>query len=150
MSKEEMKKKVKMKKARSDILLRARVYLIQAGGILGILLGLPLSTVGAGEVVRGAGMMVFDFSPLFVLNVGHVVGEVFLIVGMVVLVGGIALCYVGFELQRLGITCMILGSGGLIIPSMILGMGYNLAAGIVAIVVGFSWLFILLLWLKGG
>ena len=150
MSKEEMKKKVKMKKARTDIMLRARLFLIQAGGILGIFFGLPLSTVGAGEVVRGAGVMVFDFSPLFVLNVDHVLGEVFLIVGMVVLVGGIALCIVSFEFQRLGITCMVLGSGGLIIPSMILGMGYNLAAGIVAIVIGFSWLFILLLWLKGG
>lgn len=146
MKKEEMKKEVKVKKVLSGIMSTARVYLIQGGGILGIVLGVFLSTVAVYKAVGGTAVML---SPVFDLGLDQVLGLVFSIVGIAALVGGIALCYVGFKLQRLNVVSIILGSCGLIIPHMILGMGYNLVAGIAAIGIGYPWLATLFLWLKG-
>ena len=115
-----------------------------------MLLGLLLAAVGA-HPTAGGPSMVADLAPLpFIVEVDQVSGLVFSIVGIAFLVGGIALCYVGFKLQRLNVACMILGSCGLIIPSMILGMGNNLAAGITATIIGYPWLATLFLWLTGG
>jgi hypothetical protein len=147
MKKEEMKKEVKVKKIPSGIMSTAHVYLIQGGGILGIVLGVFLSTVAVYKAVGGTAVMV---SPLFDLGLDQVLGLVFSIGGIAALVGGIALCYVGFKLRRLNVVSIILGSCGLIIPHMIIGMGYNLAAGIAAIGIGYPWLATLFLWLKGG
>jgi len=148
MRNEEMKKEVKVKKAPSGVMSIARVYLKKTGGILGMLLGLLLSTVGAGAV-GGTSFVIASQDPPFTVEVYQVEGLVFLIVGLVALVGGIALCYVGFKLKRLNVACLILGSCGLIIPQIILGMGYDMAAGIVAIGIGYPWLATLFLWLKG-
>jgi hypothetical protein len=147
MEKEEMKKEVKVKEIPSGIMSTARVYLIQGGGILGIVLGVFLSTVAVYKAVGGTAVMV---SPLFDLGLDQVLGLVFSIVGIAALVGGIVLCYVGFKLRRLNVVSVILGSCGLIIPHMLIGMGYNLAAGIAAIGIGYPWLATLFLWLKGG
>lgn len=147
MKKEEMKKEVKVKKIPSGIVSTGHVYLIQGGGILGIVLGVFLSTVAVYKAVGGTAVMV---SPLFDLGLDQVLGLVFSIVGIVALVGGIALCYVGFKLRRLNVVSIILGSCGLIIPHMVIGMGYNLVAGIAAIGIGYPWLATLFLWLKGG
>jgi hypothetical protein len=139
-----------MKKTLSEIVLSARVPLIQWGGGLIMFFGLLLSAVGAHPAVGGASIVI-DLSPLpFIVEVDQVLGLVFSIVGIASLVGGIALCYVGFKLQRLNVACIVLGSCGLIIPSMTLGMGYNLAAGIAAIIIGYPWLATLFLWLTGG
>lgn len=138
-----------MKKALSEIMLSAHVRLIQWGGVLAMLLGLFLSTVGVREAAGGTSILI-DWLPPFVVEVDQVLGLVFSIVGIASLVGGIALCYVGFKLQRLNVACIVLGSCGLIIPSMILGMGYNLAAGIAAIIIGYPWLATLFLGLMGG
>jgi len=138
-----------MKKSLSEIMLSARVRLIQWGGVLIMFLGLFLSAVGAHPAAGGASIVI-DLLPPFVVEVDQVLGLVFSIVGIAFLVGGIALCYVGFKLQRLNVACMILGSCGLIIPSMILGMGNNLAAGITATIIGYPWLATLFLWLTGG
>jgi hypothetical protein len=138
-----------MKKALSEIMLSARVPLIQGGGVLAMLLGLFLSTVGVHPAAGGTNIEI-NLSPLPIVEVDQVLGLVFSIVGIASLIGGFALCYVGFRLQRLNVACMILGSFGMIIPSMILGMGHNLAAGIVAIIIGFPWLATLFLWFTGG
>lgn len=115
-----------------------------------MLFGLLLSAVGVHPAAGGTSIVI-DLPPLpFIVEVDQVLGLVFSIVGIASLVGGIALCYVGFKLQRLNVACVILGSCGLIIPSMILGMGYNLAAGIAAIIVGYPWLATLFLWFTGG
>jgi hypothetical protein len=145
----EMKKGTKMKKARSEMMATARVYLIQAGGILGILFGVFLGTIGVNKAAGGTSTITIDWRPLFIVVVDRAVGLVFSIVGILALVGGIALSYVGFRLKRVNIACIILGSAGLIIPNMILGFGYNLVAGIIAIVIGFPWLVTLFLWLSG-
>jgi hypothetical protein len=147
MKKEEMEKEVRAKKVPSGIMSTARVYLIQGGGILGIALGVFLSTVAVYKAVGGTAAMV---PPFFDLGFDQVLGLVFSIVGIATLVGGIALCYVGFKLQRLNVVSIILGSCGLIIPHMIIGMGYHMAAGIAAICIGYPWLATLFLWLKGG
>ena len=147
MKKEEMKKEGKVKQVPSEIMSTARVYLIQGGGILGVLLGVFLSTVAVYKAVGGTAVMV---SPIIDLGLNQVTGLVFSIVGIAVLAGGIALCYAGFKLRRLNVVSIILGSCGLIIPHMIIGMGYEMAAGIVAIGIGFPWLATLFLWLKGG
>ena len=141
-----------MKKTLSEIMLSARVRLIQWGGVLMMFFGLFLSAVGAHPAAGGTSIVIgLPVAPeLFVVEVDQVLGLVFSIVGIASLVGGIALCYVGFKLQPLNIACMILGSCGLIIPSMILGMSYNLAAGIAAIIIGYPWLATLFLWLTGG
>jgi len=133
-------------------MLSARVPLIQGGGVLIMLLGLLLAAVGAHPAAGGTSIVIaFPLAPeLFAVEVDQVLGLVFSIVGIAFLVGGIALCYVGFKLQRLNVACIILGSCGLIIPSMTLGMGYNLAAGIAAIIIGYPWLAALFLWLTGG
>ena len=110
-----------MKKALSEIMLSARVRLIQGGGVLAMLLGLFLSTVGVHEAAGGTSIVI-DWLPPFVVEVDQVLGLVFSIVGIASLVCGIALCYVGFKLQRLNVACMILGSCGLVIPSMIVGI----------------------------
>jgi len=146
MKKEEIREEVKMKKASSEMMPKARGYLIQSGALLGILFGVFLSTVGVYEAVGGTGTIVM---PLFEFEVDQVAGLVFTIVGVAALAGGIALCYIGFKLQRLNFVCIILGSCGLIIPSMIFGIGYTLAAGIVAIVLGYAWLATFFLWLTG-
>lgn len=146
MEKEEMKKEVKVKKAPSEIMSTTRAYLIQGGGILGVLLGVFLSTVSVYKAVGGTAVMV---SPIIDLGLDQVLGLVFSIVGIAVLAGGIALCYFGFKLRRLNVVSIILGSCGLIIPHMLIGMGYEMAAGIVAIGIGFPWLATLFLWLKG-
>jgi hypothetical protein len=140
------KEEVKMKKASSEMMLTARGYLIPSGGILGMLFGLFLSTVGVFKAVGGTGTIIL---PFFEFEVDQVAGLVFTTVGVAALAVGLALCYVSFELQRLNVACIILGSCGLIIPSMILGMGYNMAAGIAAIIIGFPWLASLFLWLRG-
>ena len=115
-----------------------------------MLLGLLLTAVGAHPAAAGTSIVI-DVPPLpFVVEVDQVLGLVLSLVGIAFLVGGIALCYVGFKLQRLNVACIILGSCGLIIPSMTLGMGYNLVAGIAAIIIGYPWLATLLLWLTGG
>jgi len=141
MKKEEMKKEVKMEKAPSGMMSKARRYLMQDVGILCILFGVPVSTVGVYGAVGGTGITL-------IVNVDQVVGIVFSIVGIAALAGGIVLCYVAFKLRRLNAVCLILGSCGLIIPSMIIGMGYFTAAGIVAIALGFPWLATLFLWLE--
>jgi hypothetical protein len=139
-----------MKKTLPEIVLSMHVLLIQWGGVLIMLFGLLLTAVGAYPAAGGTSI-VTDLSPLpFIVEVDQVLGLVFSIVGIASLVGGIALCYVGFKLQQLNVACIILGSCGLIIPSMTLGMGYNLAAGIAAIIVGYPWLATLFLWLTGG
>jgi hypothetical protein len=138
-----------MKKALSEKMLSARTPLIQGGGVLAMLLGLFLSTVGVHPATGGTSIEI-NLWPLSVVEVDQVVGLVFSIVGIASLLGGIALCYVGFKLQRLNAACIILGSCGLIIPSMILGMGYNLAAGITAVIIGYPWLATLFLWFTGG
>ena len=89
-------------------------------------------------------------SPIFDLGLDQVLGLVFSIVGVAVLAGGIALCYVGFKLRRLNVVSIILGSCGLVIPHMLIGLGYYTVAGIVAIGIGYPWLATLFLWLKGG
>ncbi len=114
-----------------------------------MLLGLFLSTVGAHEAAKET-IMVVDLPPLLTVEVDQVLGLVFSMVGIASLIGGIALCYVGFRLQRISVACIVLGSCGLAAPSMILGMGYSLTAGIAAIVIGYPWLATLLLWLMGG
>lgn len=126
-----------------------RVRLVQSGGILAIIFGLVLGTVGVNKAVGGTATIIIDLLPLFIVEVDQVLGLVFSVVGMVALVGGIALCHVGFKLQRLYVVCLILGSCGLIIPNMILGLGYDMAAGIAAIIIGFPWLATLFLWLMG-
>jgi hypothetical protein len=139
-----------MKKTLPEIVLSVRMPLIQWGGVLILLLGLLLTAVGAYPTAGGTSI-VTDLSPLpFIVEVDQVLGLVISIVGIASLVGGIALCYVGFKLQRLNVACMVLGSCGLIIPSVTLGMGYNLAAGIAAIIIGYPWLATLFLWLTGG
>jgi len=148
MKNEEIKKEVKMKKAPSEMMLTSRGYLVQSGGILGTLFGVFLSTVGVYEAVGGTSLTI-NLLSLFAVTVDQVLGLVFLIVGIAALVGGIVLSYFGFKLQRLNVACIILGSCSLIIPSLILRMGYNLAAGIVAVVLGYLWLATLFLWLKG-
>jgi hypothetical protein len=137
---------VRMKKASSEIMLTAHKYLILSGGVLGILFGVFLSTLGVYKAVGGTGTIIM---PLFGFEVDQVAGLVSTIVGVAALAGGIALCHVGFRLQRLNFSCIILGSCGLIIPSTLLGIGYDLAAGIVAIVLGYTWLATLFLWLAG-
>lgn len=141
-----------MKKALSEITLSARVRLIQWGGVLVMLLGLFLSAVGVNPAAGGTSIVIgLPLAPeLFVVEVDQVLGLVFSIVGIAFLVGGIALCYVGFKLQRLNVACTILGSCCLIVTNMILGMGYNLAAGIAAIIIGYPWLATLFLWFTGG
>jgi hypothetical protein len=139
-----------MKNTLSEIMLSARVRLIQWGGVLMMLFGLSLSAVGVHPAAGGTSIVIDLLWELFIVEVDQVLGLVFSIVGIASLVGGIALCYVGFKLQRLNVACIILGSCGLIIPSMILGMGYNLAAGIAAIIIGYPWLATLFLWLTGG
>jgi hypothetical protein len=149
MKKERIKKEAKRKGARSEIRLKARTYLIQAGGILAILLGVILGTLGVNKAVGGKTPLTIDLRPLFIINVDQVSGLIFSIVGIAALAAGIYLSYFGFRLRRLNIACIILGSAGLIIPNMILGMGYNLVAGIVAIIIGYPWLVTLFLWLSG-
>jgi len=141
-----------MKKTLSEIMLSARLPLIQWGGVLVMFLGLLLTAVGAHPAAGGASIVIgFPLAPeLFAVEIDQVLGLVSSIVGIAFLVAGIALCYVGFKLQRLNVVCIILGSCGLIIPSMTLGMGYNLAAGIAAIAIGFPWLATLFLWFTGG
>jgi len=147
--KEETGEELKRKKTRTGTMVTARAYLIQAGGILGILVGLFLGTIGINKAAGGTSTITIDWRPLFIVSVDRLVGLVFSIVGILALAGGIALSYVGFRLHRINVACIILGSCGLIIPNMILGMGYNLVAGIVAIIIGFPWLVTLFLWLSG-
>jgi len=142
---EETEKEVNMKSS-SEILPAAREYLIQYGGILAICIGVFLSTVGVYKAVGGAGTVVI---PILGFEVDQVAGLVFTIVGVVALAGGLVLCYASFKLQRLNVVCVILGSCSLIIPSMLVGMGQFLAAGIVANVLGYPWLATLFIWLKG-
>jgi hypothetical protein len=135
---------------RDEKRMTVRERLVQSAGILVVLFGLFLGTVGVNKAVGGTTTIIINLNPLFIVEVDQVLGLVFSIVGIVALIGGIALCYVGFKLQRLNVVCIILGSCGLIIPNMILGLGYNLAAGIAAIIIGYPWLATLFLWLTGG
>jgi hypothetical protein len=125
--------------------------LIQLGGILSMLFGMLFSTLGVYKAVGGTGIITLIVDVLgivFVIDQG--VGLVFSIVGITALIGGIALCYLGFKLRLLNVASIILGPSALIVPSMILGMGYNLVAGIAANVIGYPWLATILFWLNTG
>ncbi|HVO36974.1 MAG TPA: hypothetical protein VMT01_02255, partial [Candidatus Acidoferrum sp.] len=108
MKKEEMKKEMKVKKVPSEMMQTARGYLIQAGGILGILLGAFLSTVGAYEAAGGTSITI-NLLSLLNVKIDQASGLVFSIVGIAALAGGLALCYVGFKPRRLNVACIILG-----------------------------------------
>ena len=141
---EETGKEVKIESS-SEVTSARREYLIQYGGILCIAIGVFLSTVGVYKAVGGTGTLIM---PILGFEIDQVLGLVFTIVGVVALAGGILLCYAGFNLERLKVACVILGSSCLIIPSMLVGIGYFSAAAIVAIVLGYAWLATLFLWLK--
>jgi hypothetical protein len=117
---------------------------MQIVGFLGIVFGTFFSTVGVYICAGGA----------FSLNIWIAVIEqgvsalVFLIIGLAVLAVGIILSYFACGRQQLNTAVGILGSCALIIPSMILGLGQSLIAGIVALVLGWATVYATFIWLK--
>jgi len=75
-----MRKEVKMKKAPFGI---TRVRLVQAVGILVILFGLLLGTVGVNKAAGGTTTIIIDLRPLLIVEVDQVLGLVFSMVGIV-------------------------------------------------------------------
>jgi hypothetical protein len=118
-------------------LMKLRIRAMQTIGSLGIFAGLIMTTLGGYASAGGTKLPSYVDSNYF-------------IIGIVALLSGIALCYVSYKPDRLTLASIILGSCTSIIPSILFGTGYNLVAGIVTIVFGYSWLATLFTWLMRG
>lgn len=120
-----------------------------------ILLGIVLSVAGAYGLAGGT---------VTAFNIGDRVisaqegGIIFSVVGIIVLLGGITMFYIGFKPSRLNILSTVLGVCSFIIPAMLFSMGrylgstrnFNLAGGIATLVLGYSFLATLFIWLSRG
>ena len=122
------------------------------GGLLGIVFGTVLSTVGVYICAGGVFSLIFTVDVLG--NIWTAMIEqgvsalVSLIIGIAVLAVGITLSYFACGRQQLNTTIGILGPCALIIPSMILGLGQSLIAGILGIILGWSWVYAVFVWLR--
>jgi len=122
-------------------------------GIVAILLGTVLSVAGAYGLAGGT---VIEFIISERVVTAQEGGIIFSVVGIIVLLGGIAMFYIGFKPSRLNILSTVLGLCSFIIPVMFFGMGrylgatrnFNLAGGIAALVLGYSFLATMFIWLR--
>jgi len=106
-------------------------------GIVAILVGIVFTLAGAYGLAGGTGITFTINERVVSAQEG---GLVFSIVGVIVLLGGIAMSYIGFKFSWPTIFSIVIGLCSLIILAILFGMGYNLVAGIVALV--FSCLFV--------
>jgi hypothetical protein len=121
--------------------------------IVVILLGIVLSVAGAYGLAGGTVTAFVIGDRVVSAQEG---GIIFSVVGIIVLLGGIAMFYIGFKPSRLNILSTVLGLCSFIIPAMFFGMGrylgairdFNLAGGIAALVLGYSFLATLFIWLR--
>jgi len=114
--------------------------LMKIGGGLAIFLGTILTLVGAYGFVVLAWRM-YRFASF------QQVGIVFSIVGIIALLARTVMPHFGFELSRLSILSVVLGSCSLTIPAILFGMGHNLAAGVAILVFGYPFLATIFGWL---
>jgi hypothetical protein len=141
-----------MKSVRARVRARA---LKKSVGFVAIFLGTILSLAGAYGLAGGT---VIKFTIGDKVVSAQESGIIFSVVGIIVLLGGIVIAYIGLKSSRLITISSILGLCSLIIPAMLFGINYNLperatynlAIGIIAIVLGYSFLATILIWLKRG
>lgn len=109
--------------------MRLPKKIMHFGGIVVILLGAVLTLTGAYGFFAGTGDKVFS------------------IIGTLVLLGGIAVNYIGLRLSRLTTLSAVLGTCFVSVPVILIEFGYNLVAGVVAVVFGYLSLAALFIWL---
>jgi len=119
--------------------------LMKLGGIVAILLGTVFTTAGAYGLARGTGI---TFAINEIVVSAQEGGIIFSIVGIIALLGGIAITYIGVKISRLILLSIVLGLCSLIIPTILFRMGHNLVAGILALVLSYSWVATVFLWLS--
>lgn len=127
--------------------------LMKTVGIVALLLGTVLSVAGAYGLAGGTVITFIIGERAVSAQEG---GILFSVVGIIVLLGGIAMFYIGFKPSRLNILSTVLGLCSFIIPVMFFGIGrylravrnFNLAGGIVALVLGYSFLATMFIWLR--
>lgn len=125
------------------------INLIQAGAGISILLGAVLSALGLYGLATGKGI-VFSVGPGTISFDPFLSGLLTTIAGIMLTFEGIALMRVSLQISRLIISSIILGYCTLIIPAILLGLSYGLAAGISAMIFGYLWLVTILAWLQRG
>lgn len=141
-----------MKTVRARVRARA---LKETVGFVAIFLGTVLSVAGAYELAGGTVIKLTIGDRVVSAQEG---GIIFSVVGIIVLLGGIVIAYIGLKSSRLFTISSILGLCSLIISAMLFGITYNLperatynlAIGIITIVLGYSFVATILIWLKRG
>jgi hypothetical protein len=118
--------------------------LMKMGGIVAMLPGTFWTTGGAYALAGGTNITFGIGERVLSAQEG---GPIFSIIGIILLLGGIAMIHIGFKLSRPIILTLVLGECSLIIPVIFLGMGYNLVAGIALLVLSYSFIALLFLWL---
>jgi len=122
---------------------------IQAGGGLSIFLGTLFSALGFFGLATGKGITFTVASGT--INVDPILASIISsITGIILTFEGIALLKTSLEISRLIVLSMISGYCALNVPAILLGLGYNLFAGIFAIVFGYIWLVTVVAWLQRG
>lgn len=121
---------------------------IQFVGTATILFGIAISAMGLYGLASGVGVTFAVGGAIsFSTFLGGIIAS---FVGLLLLFEGLALIYVNFKPPRLIILSVVLGFLSLNVPAILIGVGYSLAGGVVAIVFGYCWLVTLFAWLLRG
>lgn len=124
--------------------------LLQGLSIISIIFGVSMSALGFYSLASGQGIS-FTIETKKPLHIDPIWASLLTsLSGMILTFEGTNLVKTHFETSRIIFYSIGFGYLALNIPAILLGFGYNLFAGLTAVIFGYLWLVTVILWLQRG